>query len=60
MELDRIDSERLLKIWPLSAVPKTRQWFADNVGAAMLTDVRAGLRLIRQAFADTERKRVAA
>ncbi|MDX5349801.1 MAG: hypothetical protein LPJ95_03730, partial [Paracoccaceae bacterium] len=45
VELDRIDSERLLKIWPLSAVPKTRQWFADNVGAAMLTDVRAGLRL---------------
>lgn len=45
VNLDRIDSDRLLKIWPLSAVPKTRQWFADNVGAATLTNVRAGLRL---------------
>lgn len=45
VDLDRIDSDRLLKIWPLSAVPKTRQWFADNVGEATLSNVRAGLRL---------------
>ena len=45
VSLDRIDSDRLLKIWPLSAVPKTRKWFADNVGAATLSNVRAGLRL---------------
>ena len=45
VSLDRIDSDRLLKIWPLSAVPKTRKWFAENVGAATLSNVRAGLRL---------------
>ncbi|WP_103256186.1 hypothetical protein [Tabrizicola aquatica] len=45
VSLDRIDSDRLLKIWPLSAVPRTRKWFADNVGTATLGNVRAALRL---------------
>lgn len=43
--LDRIDADRLLKLWPISVVPKTREWFEGNVGQAMLTDVRAALRL---------------
>ncbi len=46
IELDRIDADRLLKLWPVSVVPKTRTWFADNVGQANLTDVRAALRLV--------------
>jgi hypothetical protein len=45
VDLDRIDAGRLLKLWPVSAVPKTRTWFAENVGAASLTNVRAALRL---------------
>ncbi len=45
VQLDRIDADRLLKLWPLSAVPKTRDWFASNVGAASLSNVRAALRL---------------
>ncbi|AZL60881.1 hypothetical protein EI545_19890 [Tabrizicola piscis] len=45
VELDQIDADRLLKLWPISVVPKTRDWFAGNVGQAMLTDVRAALRL---------------
>lgn len=45
VELDRIDADRLLKLWPVSAVPNTRNWFADNVGAASLSNVRAALRL---------------
>ncbi|MDM7931120.1 hypothetical protein [Tabrizicola sp.] len=43
--LDRIDSERLLKLWPVSVVPLTRTWYAENVGQATLSDVRAAVRL---------------
>ena len=43
--LDRTDAGRLLKLWPVSAVPKTRNWFAENVGQANLTDVLAALRV---------------
>lgn len=43
--LDRIGADRLLKLWPVSVVPKTRDWFAGNVGQATLTDVNAALRL---------------
>jgi len=46
MGLERIDAGRLLKLWPLSMVPNTRRWFAENVGAATLTDVNAALRLV--------------
>lgn len=45
VELDRIDADRLLKLWPVSVVPMTREWFADNVGQAKLSNVRAALRL---------------
>ncbi len=45
VDLDRIDANRLLKLWPVSVVPKTRDWFAGNVGQATLTDVQAALRL---------------
>lgn len=46
IELDQIDASRLLKLWPVSVVPKTRTWFAENVGQASLSDVRAALRLV--------------
>jgi hypothetical protein len=45
VSLDRTDAGRLLKLWPVSAVPKTRNWFAENVGQANLTDVHAALRV---------------
>jgi hypothetical protein len=63
VSLDRIDAERLLKVWPVAAVPKTRTWFATNVGQGQLSDVRAALRLapggqprfnLSYEFADTE------
>jgi hypothetical protein len=44
VSLDRTDAEQLLKLWPVSAVSKTRDWFAANVGQADLADVRAALR----------------
>ncbi|MFM7446015.1 MAG: hypothetical protein ACKO2N_19300, partial [Tabrizicola sp.] len=45
LSLNQIATERLLKVWPVSVVPKTRVWFADNVGQGQLTDVQAALRL---------------
>ncbi|WP_137112099.1 AsmA-like C-terminal region-containing protein [Rhodobacter sp. SY28-1] len=45
LSLNQIATERLLKVWPVSVVPRTRVWFADNVGQGQLTDVQAALRL---------------
>jgi hypothetical protein len=45
VSLNQIATERLLKVWPVSVVPKTRDWFAGNVGQGQLTDVQAALRL---------------
>ena len=42
--LGRIDAERLVKLWPVSVVPKTRDWLAANVGHAQFLDLDAGLR----------------
>ncbi|WP_294983106.1 DUF3971 domain-containing protein [Tabrizicola sp.] len=63
LRLNQIDAERLLKVWPVAAVPRTRQWFAENVGQGRMTDVQAALRLepggqpqfnLAYEFADTE------
>lgn len=43
--LDRIDADRLLKLWPVSVVPKTRGWLAANVGQAEFRDFDASLRI---------------
>ena len=45
LEVNQIEADRLLKLWPVSVVPLTRAWLVDNVGQASLTDVRAALRL---------------
>ena len=45
VRLNQIDAERLLKVWPVAAVPRTRLWFAENVGQGQLSDVQATLRL---------------
>lgn len=42
--LGRIDADRLVKLWPVSVVPKTRDWLAANVGQAQFLDLNAGLR----------------
>ncbi len=61
--LDQISTDRLLKLWPVAVVPKTRTWLETNVGQGMLTDVQAALRLtpgvaprfsLGYEFADTE------
>lgn len=45
VDLNRIETERLLKVWPVAVVPRTRTWFATNVGQGLMTDVQAALRL---------------
>jgi Protein of unknown function len=63
LTLNEIATERLLKLWPVGAVPKTRAWFAGNVGQGQLSDVEAALRLkpgtqpqftLSYEFSDTE------
>ena len=43
--INAIATEKLLALWPLGAVPKTREWLAKNVAAGDLYDVKAALRL---------------
>ncbi|MCY1127905.1 DUF3971 domain-containing protein [Frigidibacter sp. RF13] len=43
--INAIATEKLLALWPLGAVPKTRVWLAENVAAGDLYDVKAALRL---------------
>lgn len=43
--IDAIETERLLALWPVSAVPGTRKWLHDNVATGELFDVKGALRL---------------
>lgn len=43
--LDRITHDRLLALWPLALVPRTRDWLVANVQQGRLSNVHAGLRL---------------
>jgi hypothetical protein len=43
--LDRIDRDRLIALWPLTLVPRTRNWVAANLFEGDFTDVHAGLRI---------------
>jgi len=49
VELDfgagHITQQRMLALWPLAVVAKTRSWLAENVATGELRDVRAALRL---------------
>ncbi|WP_246831315.1 AsmA-like C-terminal region-containing protein [Pseudotabrizicola formosa] len=45
LTLDAIAHDRLLQIWPKSAVPRTRDWVGQNVAQGLLTDVKAALRI---------------
>ncbi|MDP3961193.1 MAG: AsmA-like C-terminal region-containing protein [Pseudorhodobacter sp.] len=49
LHLDAIRHDRLLALWPVALVPRTRAWLAANVQEGLLTDVRAALRLAPEA-----------
>lgn len=44
VRLNRIESDRLVKLWPVSVEPKTRAWVAENVGQGVMHNVTAALR----------------
>lgn len=43
--LDEIGHDRLLALWPVALVPRTRDWVANNVQEGQLFDVKAALRV---------------
>lgn len=43
--LDDIPADRLIGLWPLQLVPKTRAWLAANVQQGILSNVRGAVRL---------------
>lgn len=43
--LNQMQTDKLIRLWPVMAVPKTRDWLAKNVGQGELKDVSAALRL---------------
>ncbi|MDP3340914.1 AsmA-like C-terminal region-containing protein [Frigidibacter sp.] len=43
--LDAVAHDRLLALWPVTLVPGTRRWIAENVTTGELFDVRAAVRL---------------
>lgn len=43
--VDAITHERMLALWPVGLVPRTRNWIAENVATGELFDVKAALRL---------------
>lgn len=45
IDVPRIDSDRLIALWPVNLVPKTRQWLDENVATAELLDLKAALRI---------------
>ncbi|WP_040671702.1 YhdP family protein [Rhodobacter ferrooxidans] len=45
LHLDAIRHDRLLALWPVSVVPVTRAWLAENLQQGLLFDVKAALRI---------------
>lgn len=43
--LNEIRHDRLLALWPMGLVPKTRAWLVDNVQQGVLSNVKGGVRL---------------
>ena len=43
--VDAIESARLLALWPVVMVPKTRDWLRQNVATSEIFNVTAGLRV---------------
>lgn len=43
--LDAVAHDRLISLWPVALVPRTREWIAENVTTGELFDVRAAVRL---------------
>ncbi len=45
LSVDRISHDRLMALWPVDAVPRTRRWVENNVMGGQIFDMQAALRL---------------
>lgn len=43
-QVDDFDPDRLMELWPVHVVPKTRKWLSENIYAGQLRDIGAALR----------------
>ncbi|MCU9849722.1 AsmA-like C-terminal region-containing protein [Defluviimonas sp. WL0024] len=43
--VNEIESKRLMALWPVAAVPKTRAWLKENVATSVLSNVKSAFRL---------------
>ncbi|MGC1429819.1 MAG: AsmA-like C-terminal region-containing protein [Albidovulum sp.] len=43
--VNEIESDRLMALWPVAAVPKTRAWLQENVATSALYDVKSAFRV---------------
>jgi len=46
LDVPRIGADRLIQLWPVALVPKTRDWLDKNVTTGELLDLKAALRII--------------
>lgn len=45
MEVDRVDTVRMMEVWPIRFRPLTRMWFAENVEGGTSFNIAAAFRL---------------
>lgn len=44
--LNEMSLERLLTLWPVSVIPKTRGWLLKNINSGLLSDIRGAIRVL--------------
>ncbi len=50
IEVSNAQHDRVMAFWPLRAIPKTREWLAENVRAGEINNFRGGLRSVAGKF----------
>jgi len=45
IEVNQVDINRLLSLWPISFISKTRVWIAENIKSGLLSNIRAAARI---------------
>lgn len=46
MTVNRMSNERLLRLWPVPVVPRTRAWIAANINAASFRNIHGAIRIV--------------
>ena len=45
LSINQMADDRLLSLWPVSVIPRTRQWLDANIRSAVLSDIRGAIRI---------------